>query len=105
MEPIEARADHVLLRVRVQPKASRNGHTWAADGSLRIAVTAAPKEGEANDALAAYVAKRLGIAKGRVQLASGAHSREKAFRLEGVTAAQVQLSFGHPGKQDGREGA
>jgi uncharacterized protein (TIGR00251 family) len=62
MEGIEQRGDDVLLRVRVQPKASRVKVT-AEEGRVKVHVTAPPAEGLANRMVCEAVAKWLGIPK------------------------------------------
>ncbi|NIA14888.1 MAG: hypothetical protein GWP08_12490 [Nitrospiraceae bacterium] len=89
MKPIEAREGRVLLRVRVQPRASRDAIRLESDGRIRVTLMAPPVEGAANKALTAFIAKRLGIAKRQVTLVQGGHSREKTLSVEGVGAEEV----------------
>ena len=89
MQPVEQKSDHVLLRVRVQPKASRDAVQWDTDERIRVALTAPPVDGAANTALRRFMAKRLGLSKGSVSLVSGEKSREKTLRLEGCSADEV----------------
>src|SRR5213593_895505 len=57
-----ARPDDGLLRVRVQPRASRAAiGTWGEDGTLTVRVTAPPVEGRANAAVGALLATALGV--------------------------------------------
>ena len=67
--------------VRVTPRA-RGDSCVLEDGVWRIAVVAAPEDGRANAAVAAVLARALGVAKGRVVLLRGASSRDKRFRLD-----------------------
>ncbi len=90
MQAIEVRDGRVHLRVRVQPKASRNAFRIEPDGRLRVALTAPPVEGAANKALRAFVAKSLGLAKSSVTLTTGAKSRDKVLRLEGTNGTEVE---------------
>jgi uncharacterized protein YggU (UPF0235/DUF167 family) len=58
----------------------------AAEGGLpvlRIRVPAPPVEGAANAALAAFLAKALGLPKSAVTIQAGARSRIKRLRLHG----------------------
>ena len=57
-------------------------------------MTAPPVEGAANDALEAFIAKRIGLAKGAVEVVRGAKSREKTLALGGVTVATVRTRLG-----------
>jgi hypothetical protein len=59
---------------------SRRNHVGGQhDGALRVAVTAPADKGRANKAILKLLADALGIAPGRIELASGATSRRKVF--------------------------
>jgi uncharacterized protein (TIGR00251 family) len=79
----------VRIRVRVQPRASRTETAGVHDGVLRIRVAAPPVEGEANEALVRFLAKRLRVATSRITLASGAWGRTKVVEVEGVAVDDV----------------
>jgi uncharacterized protein len=76
----------VDLEVRLQPRAKRNAIVDERDGVLRVSVAAAPVEGQANAALCKLIAKRAGIARGRVSVIRGERTREKVVRVEGLSA-------------------
>ena len=82
------RAAGVTLRVRVQPRASRNRMLLEPDGRIRISLTAPPVDGEANVALCRFVAAELGVPKSTVSVVSGEKSREKTLR---ITAESSEL--------------
>jgi uncharacterized protein len=78
----------IVLDVRVTPRSSRDaveGVERLADGRhvLKARLRAAPAEGAANDALRRLIAKELGIAPGRIELAAGAAARLKRLRISG----------------------
>lgn len=79
----------VLIRVYVQPKASRNSIIGIHDDALKIAVTSPPVDGKANQAVAGYLAKVLGVAKRDINLSSGQTSRRKVFQVSGKTMEEV----------------
>lgn len=85
--PWRVSKDGLVIAIRLSPKSSRDevaGIVAAADGPrLAIAVRALPSEGEANAALNGVLAKWLGIAKGRISLASGHRSRQKQVVIAG----------------------
>jgi len=87
---IEKKEQGVLLRVRVQPRSSRNAIHVEPDGRIRVTLTAAPVEGEANEALVAFVAAKVGLAKRAVTLVRGGKSREKVLSLAGVDVETVR---------------
>lgn len=72
----------VRIAVHVQPKASRTEIAGTHDGCLKIRLAAPPVDGAANTALIEFIAKRLGIAKSRVRIVSGAASRRKLVEID-----------------------
>ncbi|MGE6786133.1 DUF167 domain-containing protein [Ensifer adhaerens] len=80
--------DHVRLTVRLTPNGGRDaidGLEAAADGDehLKVRVSAIPEKGKANQALLAFLAKKLGLAKTKLSLISGETQRKKILRIEG----------------------
>jgi hypothetical protein len=88
-----ARAEAVL-RVRVQPRASRDEIVgWRAD-ALGIRVTAPPVESRANAAVAALVARALNVPPSAVQVVRGERGRDKWLRVAGLSPADVRARLG-----------
>ncbi len=79
----------IALRVRVQPRASRNAVLGPHDGATRITLIAPPVEGAANAALLIYLAAMFGVSKRRVTLVSGQASRTKLMRVDGIGIDQA----------------
>ena len=88
--PRTPRADAVTLRVRVQPRASREAILGWRDDVLRLAVTAPPVEGGANQAVCRLLARALGVAPSSVSLVRGGHGRDKVLRVEGMTGDELR---------------
>ncbi|QDT47792.1 hypothetical protein Pan258_18290 [Symmachiella dynata] len=86
MIDIEPTTDGVLLPVRAQAGARKNGVVGVHDGRLKVAVTQAPEKGKANGAIQKVLAAALGLKKSQVELVVGPTSSQKKFRLTGVTA-------------------
>ena len=84
MDAVEAREGYILLRVRVQPKASRTAFIIEPDGRLRVAVTEPPVGGAANRAVAGCVATAFAIPRRSVTVVRGEKSRHKTLRLQGL---------------------
>jgi len=59
-----------------------------------VDVTAAPVEGQANAALCKLLAKRAGIARGRVSVVRGERSRDKVVRVEGLALDELRRALG-----------
>jgi uncharacterized protein (TIGR00251 family) len=84
-----------LLRVRVQPRASRSEIVgWRADGALSVRVAAPPVQGQANAALAALLAGALDVRPSAVTVEHGARGRDKLVRITGLTPAEVRHWIG-----------
>ena len=79
------------LTVRLQPRASRDEILGMNDaGALRVRVTAPPVDGAANDALLRLLAQRVGIARSKVRIVSGASARTKIVEFEGVADDELK---------------
>jgi uncharacterized protein (TIGR00251 family) len=61
--------------------------------SAKIALTAPPIDGKANEALIAFLAEALRLPRTRVSLVSGATSRSKILRITGKSAAEVATAL------------
>ena len=90
MIDIRETATGASLAVRLQPKAKKSAVLGELDGALKLAVTAPPIEGRANEACIRYLAELLNVARSSVTIAAGASSRNKVVRIEGLTAEQVR---------------
>ena len=81
--------DSCTLKVRVQPKASRNQVDGFEDGTLRLRVTAPPTEGKANAGVIALMAKTLGVSKSRLEIVRGHGSRDKVVAIDTLSEQEV----------------
>jgi uncharacterized protein (TIGR00251 family) len=79
----------VLLPIKAQPGASRDGLQGWHDGRLRVAVTQIAEKGKANKRLREVIAKGLGLKRSQVTLVSGATSSEKKFLITGIPAQNL----------------
>lgn len=82
------RADSALLRVRVQPRASKDEVVGWAGATLRV--RAAPVDGEANDALLALLARTFRVPRSAVTLMRGSHARDKLVSIQGCSLATLE---------------
>lgn len=92
------------VAVRVQPGARRTGLIGRlASGEWKIAVTAPPEGGRANEAVAVVLAEALGLRARQVKVALGATSRSKVIEVEGIDDAEAakRLAAAAPGGNDG----
>jgi uncharacterized protein (TIGR00251 family) len=79
-----------LLPVRAQPGARRSAVLGEQAGALKVAVTAPPEDGRANQALVELLRDWLGVKRSQLELAGGATSRAKRFLVRGVTAEELR---------------
>jgi hypothetical protein len=84
----------VTVRVRVQPRAAREGIVGQRGDALCVRVCAPASEGAANAALQRVLADALGVAVSRVSLLRGAAAREKILHIAGVDVAHVLALLG-----------
>jgi len=84
----------VILRVQVQPRASRDEIAGAHGDAIKIRVTSPPVEGAANTHLLALLAKKLGIPRSRLEFRAGSTSRLKSIAVQGMSAAEVRKRLG-----------
>jgi uncharacterized protein (TIGR00251 family) len=84
MIDLQQQSDGVMLPVRVQPGARRNGIVGAHGGALKIAVTQAPEKGKANEGVVEELCAALKLRRAQVELISGATARQKRFLIRGI---------------------
>jgi hypothetical protein len=83
-------AEGITLRVRVQPRASRDALSGEREGALVVRLTAPPVEGAANEALSRFLGRALGVAPSAVRVVSGASGRNKLVSVAGLDAATAR---------------
>lgn len=81
--------DGVCLKVKVQPRASRNEIADAVGEELKVRVTAPPVDAAANEALLRLVAEKLDCPRGAVELLRGHTSRHKTLLIRGISADEL----------------
>ena len=87
-------AEGCVLPVRAQPGARRAGVLGEQNGALKVAVTAPPEDGRANQALVEVLRDALKVKRSQVELVSGHTSRDKRFLIRGLTCHQVREKLG-----------
>jgi uncharacterized protein (TIGR00251 family) len=81
----------VRLRLRVQPGARRTALLQRMPGGeWKVAVSAPPLDGRANDAVVELVSELLGVRRAQVKLVRGASARSKVVEVEGVSAEAAE---------------
>ena len=81
----------LLIRVRVQPGASREVCDGQRAGQLRLRIAAPPVSGAANRNLCKHLASRLGVKSGRVEVIKGLRHRNKVVAVLIDPKCKVQI--------------
>ncbi len=85
MVPVKEIAGGVTFAVKVHPRARKNAITGVVGDALKLALTAPPVEGKANQAVIEFFADLFAIPRSSVTIASGETSRNKIVRIAGVS--------------------
>jgi uncharacterized protein (TIGR00251 family) len=79
--------------VKLHPRARKNAVTGELDGALKLALSAPPVDGKANQACVEFLANLLSVPRSSVTIASGQTARRKVIRVAGFTAEEVRKRF------------
>jgi uncharacterized protein len=90
MVTVKGNSSGVTFTIKVQPRARKNAITGVVGDALKLALTAPPIEGRANEAVIRFFADLFEIPRASVTIASGATSRTKVLRIAGVSKEAVQ---------------
>lgn len=82
LNAVTRNGDDLVIRLYIQPKASRDQIVGLHGDELKIAITAPPVDGKANGHLTKYLAKQFRVAKGQVVIEKGELGRHKQVRIE-----------------------
>ena len=80
----------VHIPLRVQAGAKTNEITGLVDGVLRVKVAAPAREGKANTAVVALLARVLGVPKSYIRIVRGHTSRDKVVAIEGTGDEEIR---------------
>jgi hypothetical protein len=90
MIPVHESAGAITFAVRVHPRAKKTSITGELGDALKLAITAPPVEGKANEACIEFFAKLLKVPRSSVTIAAGQSSRNKVIRIAGVARADIE---------------
>jgi hypothetical protein len=90
MIPLQESAKGVTFAVKVHPRARKNAITGVVGDALKVALTAPPVEGKANQAVIEFFAELFAIPRSSITIASGETSRNKRICISGVSRGAVQ---------------
>lgn len=93
----------VVLDVHVQPGGSRDEVVGRHGDALKVKVSAPPEGGRANVAVCRLLAGAFDVSRSSVAVVSGASSRRKRIRIEGIdatrAAARLEELLGRPARR------
>jgi hypothetical protein len=90
MLPINETAWGITFAIKVHPRARKNSVTGTIGNALKLALTAPPVEGKANQAVIEFFAELFAIPRSSITIASGETSRNKVVRVSGISRPDVE---------------
>jgi uncharacterized protein (TIGR00251 family) len=101
-KPTPARASKTVLltaqlAVYVTPRAGRTEVAGERDGAVWVRLAAPPVDGEANEALLDFLAKRLELPRTAIRLVAGQSGRQKRVAIAGLDLPAVRERLGVSG--------
>jgi uncharacterized protein len=90
MIPVQESAKGITFAVKVHPRARKNAITGLVGDALKLAITAPPVEGKANQAVTEFFADLFAIPRSSVTIASGETSRNKIVRISGLGRGSLE---------------
>lgn len=84
-------ADATIIRVHLQPRASKTGICGIQGDELKVRVTSPPVDDAANRLCAEFFAKLFKTAKSNVTVISGQKSRHKRLQVSGTAPEEAAL--------------
>lgn len=83
--------DDLILRLYIQPKASRDKIVGEHGEELKVAITAPPVDGKANAHLSKFLAKQFKVAKGLINIEKGQLGRHKQVRISSPSTIPAEI--------------
>jgi uncharacterized protein (TIGR00251 family) len=87
-DAIKENADGILVRIHLQPRASRTEICGVQGDELKVRVTSPPVDDAANKLCIEFFARLFSVAKSRVAITAGARSRHKTLRIIGPNRSE-----------------
>jgi uncharacterized protein (TIGR00251 family) len=81
----------VTFAIKVKPRARRNAVVGELGGAVKIALTAPPVDGRANQACIEFLAELLSLPRYAIEIVSGQSSRSKVIRVAGISVQQLRV--------------
>ena len=85
--PFEPKA---RIALRVQPRASKDRVAGKTENGWKIALTAPPVDGKANQACLVFLSKLLHVPRTSIDIVRGETSRQKLVEVNGLSLSEVE---------------
>ncbi|HEV8047964.1 MAG TPA: DUF167 domain-containing protein [Terriglobales bacterium] len=76
--------------MKLHPRAKKNAITGIVGEAVKLAVTAPPVDGRANEACIEFFANLFALPRSSITIASGETSRRKVIRVAGLSADELR---------------
>jgi uncharacterized protein (TIGR00251 family) len=93
-KPAPVPVPQCTLEVKAVPGAPRSEVCGWLGSQLKVKVKAPPVEGKANEVLVCFLAETLGLPRRNVELLRGDTSRQKIFRITGLSESELRARLG-----------
>jgi uncharacterized protein len=90
MVVIQDSSSGATFAVKVHPRARKNAITGEVGDALKLALTAPPVDGRANEACIEFFAKLLKVSRSSVTIAAGQSSRNKVICVAGLSVEELR---------------
>ncbi len=80
-DPLIKKNQDLIMKLYIQPKASRDQIVGLHNNEVKIAITAPPVDGKANSHLIKFLSKQFKVAKSRIHIEKGELGRHKQVRI------------------------
>ena len=98
MNAVTVNDDGLVLRLYIQPKASRDSIVGLHGDEVKVAITAPPVDGQANSHLVKFLGKQFRVAKSQVVIEKGELGRHKQIKI--INPQQIPPEIAACGKSD-----
>ena len=78
------------ISLRVQPKASKDRVVGKTENGWKIALTAPPVDGKANQACLVFLSRLLHVPRTSIHIVRGETSRQKLVEVNGLSPSEVE---------------
>ncbi len=83
-------SEGITIALKVVPRAKRDEIVGVEGDALKVRLTAPPVEGKANEELVKFLAKKLDVRRGDIEILHGETGRHKLVRVRGISGSRIE---------------